>query len=201
MSLVAAATLFALTAGHHVVAGEGSGGTSSADFDVLIYDATSGGVTAAVAAARSGVSHVGILCASWPACFDEGGRIIGGMTANGLGQSDIGGHDVFGGIAREFYERNWKHYFPDTMPPSGSEVGDMQSCRLPDAEKCNVTSNVEPHVGTQRWLVCVSSALCNAADGGIVGDNMHLQGNKYLKIYLPKWVWRLCSMLCCRTWT
>ena len=85
---------------------------STASYDVLVYDATSGGVSAAVAAHRSGAAKVGILCASWPACFEEGGKVIGGMSTNGLGQSDIGGTDVFGGIAREFYHRNWLHYFP-----------------------------------------------------------------------------------------
>eukprot|EP00750_Incisomonas_marina_P002851 INCI12724.2.p1 GENE.INCI12724.2~~INCI12724.2.p1 ORF type:complete len:175 (-),score=41.43 INCI12724.2:790-1314(-) len=129
----------------------------SSDFDVLVYDATSGGVTAAVAAARSGlVQRVGVLCASWPACFDEGGRIIGGMTANGLGQSDIGGYDVFGGIAREFYHRNWLHYFPNGSASASS--GSMQDCRLPDANKCNVTANIEPHVG-EYLLGCFAAVL------------------------------------------
>ena len=79
-------------------------------FDVVVYDASSGGVMAAVAAGRHG-SKTALLCASWPACFHEGGHNIGGMSGGGLGQTDIGGHaEIIGGLAREFYERNRQHY-------------------------------------------------------------------------------------------
>ena len=57
---------------------------SSGMYDVLVYDASSGGVMAAVAAARQGMRTV-LLCASWPSCYKEGGQRIGGMSAGGLG--------------------------------------------------------------------------------------------------------------------
>lgn len=57
--------------------------------DVAIYDASSGGVIAAVAAARHGAKTL-LICASYPACFPEGGLRVGGMSSGGLGQSDIG---------------------------------------------------------------------------------------------------------------
>ena len=79
-------------------------------YDVVIYDATAGGVTAAISASRKGLKTA-IVCASWPSCFSEGGKRVGGMSANGLGQTDIGNTYPFvSGIAREFYERNWKYY-------------------------------------------------------------------------------------------
>ena len=56
--------------------------------DVVVYDATSGGVIAAVAAARHGRSVI-LLCASWPACFAYGGRQVGGMSSGGLGMTDV----------------------------------------------------------------------------------------------------------------
>lgn len=37
-------------------------------YDAVVYDATSGGVTAAVSASRNGLKTA-LLCASWPACF------------------------------------------------------------------------------------------------------------------------------------
>ena len=56
-------------------------------YDVVVYDASSAGVIAAVAAARhlqiidgKGKGRVALLCASWPACWDEGGRRVGGMS-------------------------------------------------------------------------------------------------------------------------
>ena len=66
--------------------------------DVCVYGGTSGGVSAAVAAARLGKS-VSLLSLN---------NHVGGMTAGGLGVTDIGpGNDpsYLGGIAREFYKR------------------------------------------------------------------------------------------------
>ena len=81
-------------------------------YDAIIYDASSGGVTAAVSAARRGL-HVALLCASWPGCFPEGGQRVGGMSSGGLGQTDIGPTaSHIGGLALEFYQRNRAHYGP-----------------------------------------------------------------------------------------
>jgi len=66
--------------------------------DICVYGATSGGVAAAVAAARQGKS-VALLSLN---------RHVGGMTASGLGVTDIGpGNDTryVTGISREFYQR------------------------------------------------------------------------------------------------
>ena len=71
--------------------------------DVCIYGATSGGVTAAVAAARLGKS-VSLLSLN---------KHVGGMTASGLGVTDIGpGNDTsyVTGISREFYKRVGTNY-------------------------------------------------------------------------------------------
>eukprot|EP00938_MAST-03A_sp_MAST-3A-sp1_P006233 g6233.t1 len=113
---------------------------SCASFDVVVYDATSGGIVAAVAAARSGIANVALLCASWPACFDEGGRRIGGMSTNGLGQSDIASDPnvTIGGLAADFYIRNRLKY--DITREQTS-----QNCRLP-SNACERTYNLEAHV-------------------------------------------------------
>lgn len=68
--------------------------------DICIYGGTSGGVIAAVQAARMGKSAVVI----------EPGRHVGGMTASGLGATDSGHTDTIGGLAREFYRRVGQHY-------------------------------------------------------------------------------------------
>jgi 2-polyprenyl-6-methoxyphenol hydroxylase-like FAD-dependent oxidoreductase len=110
-------------------------------YDLVVYDATSGGVLAATAAARHGMKTV-LLCASWPACFKEGGLRVGGMSSGGLGQTDFGPHpEVIGGFAREFYERNRAKY------PKGASSSMVASdpCRIPSST-CNVTYNLEPHV-------------------------------------------------------
>ena len=54
-------------------------------YDVVVYDASSASVIASVAAARhlkkmQGKGRVALLCASWPSCWDEGGRRVGGSS-------------------------------------------------------------------------------------------------------------------------
>ena len=68
--------------------------------EVVVYGATSAGVCAAVAAARSGAQTVLV----------EPGRHVGGMTSGGLGYTDVGDVRVLGGLAREFREAVAEHY-------------------------------------------------------------------------------------------
>jgi flavin-dependent dehydrogenase len=76
------------------------------DCDVCIYGGTSGGVVAAVQAARMGKSVVLV----------EPGKHLGGMMAGGLSWSDVGSAErakLFGGLAREVFERIGRHYGQD----------------------------------------------------------------------------------------
>ena len=80
-----------------------SPGAQEVQSDVCVYGATSGGVAASVAAARLGKSVV-LLSLN---------NHIGGMTASGLGVTDIGGRkdpSYIGGIAREFYQLVGRRY-------------------------------------------------------------------------------------------
>jgi hypothetical protein len=63
--------------------------------DVCIFGGTSGGVAAAVQAARMGKRVV----------IAEPGKHLGGMTAGGLSAVDIGDPRTVGGIAREYFTR------------------------------------------------------------------------------------------------
>ncbi|MEZ5355283.1 MAG: FAD-dependent oxidoreductase [Bryobacteraceae bacterium] len=69
-------------------------------FDVVIYGATAGGVIAAVAAAREGLS----------VALAEPGQHLGGMTSGGLGHTDHGKKETIGGLSLEFYQRVGKKY-------------------------------------------------------------------------------------------
>lgn len=69
-------------------------------FDIVVYGGTSGGVIAAVQAARMGKRVVLI----------EPTRHIGGMTSGGLGATDVGDEKAIGGVSREFYGRILKYY-------------------------------------------------------------------------------------------
>lgn len=71
--------------------------------DLCVYGGTSGGVIAAVQAARLGKTAVIV----------EPGRHLGGMTSGGLSWTDVGNSDrvaAVGGMAREVYERIGAHY-------------------------------------------------------------------------------------------
>ncbi|BBO33683.1 FAD-dependent oxidoreductase [Lacipirellula parvula] len=72
--------------------------------DVVVYGGTSGGVVAAVQAARLGKSAIII----------ESGRHLGGMTSGGLSWTDVGNApdriDAIGGLAREVYRRIGAEY-------------------------------------------------------------------------------------------
>jgi len=71
--------------------------------DVVVYGDASGGVTAAVQAARMGKSVI---------LVSQYGH-LGGLTSSGLGWSDIGNDSILGGLSREFYHAVYLHYQKD----------------------------------------------------------------------------------------
>jgi len=70
------------------------------EFDVVVYSATAGGVTAAVAAASEGMKVLII----------EPGENVGGMVTGGLSNSDLGNTAVIGGLAAQFYKECAAYY-------------------------------------------------------------------------------------------
>ena len=74
-------------------------------FDVVVYGATSGGVIAAIAAAKQNLK-VAIV---------EPGRHLGGMTSGGLGRTDHGKKETIGGMSLEFYQRVGREYGKDIV--------------------------------------------------------------------------------------
>ena len=85
--------------------------------DVVIYGATSAGVTAAIQAKRMG-STVTLI---------EPTDRVGGLTTGGLGQTDIGNKAAIGGLARDFYRAVKKHYAEPSawkwQPPTAYRSG------------------------------------------------------------------------------
>lgn len=72
-------------------------------FDVVVYGATSGGVVAAIAAAKQNLK----------VALVEPGRHLGGMTTGGLGRTDHGKKETIGGMSLEFYQRVGREYGKD----------------------------------------------------------------------------------------
>ena len=71
--------------------------------DVVVYGDASGGVTAAVQAAKLGKEVV---------LVSQYGH-LGGLTSSGLGWTDLGNPKILGGLSHEFYHRLYKHYQED----------------------------------------------------------------------------------------
>ncbi|HEY9490135.1 MAG TPA: FAD-dependent oxidoreductase, partial [Chryseosolibacter sp.] len=69
-------------------------------YDIVIYGATSAGISSAIQSSRSGKKVLLI----------EPSQRVGGLTTGGLGATDIGNKNAIGGIAREFYQNIYKHY-------------------------------------------------------------------------------------------
>lgn len=92
--------------------------------DICIYGATSGGIIAALQAKRLG-RRVELLA--------FGGQ-VGGMTAGGLGHTDIGNKQAIGGLSRQFYKELGAYY--------GSEINWM----------------FEPHVAQATFLRLMEEA-------------------------------------------
>jgi len=69
-------------------------------YDLVVYGGTSGGVIAAVQAARMGKSVLLV----------EPGENLGGLTSGGLGSTDIGNKAAIGGLASDFYSRICQYY-------------------------------------------------------------------------------------------
>ena len=74
--------------------------TKTKEADIVVYGGTSGGVMAAVQASRMGKSVI-LIAPS---------KRLGGLTASGLGQTDVGKTAVLAGLNAEFYARIYKHY-------------------------------------------------------------------------------------------
>ena len=74
--------------------------TTSRLFDVVVLGGTPAGVASSVASARLGQTVVLV----------ESHTHIGGMSASGLGKSDIENRAMIGGLFREFTERVRQYY-------------------------------------------------------------------------------------------
>lgn len=99
--------------------------------DVCVYGGSAAGVAAALQARRMGLQVIIV----------EFGSHLGGMSASGLGYTDIGNKLIIGGIAREFYQTIGKRY--------GNEV---------QHEEDGSVWKFEPHVAEQVFMDMVAEA-------------------------------------------
>lgn len=74
--------------------------SADGSYDIVVYGGTSGGIIAAIQAAKSERSVV--LVSPTP--------YLGGLTTSGLGWTDLGSDAILGGLSRDFYTRVYHHY-------------------------------------------------------------------------------------------
>jgi hypothetical protein len=101
--------------------------------DVVVFDSTPAGISAAIAAARAG-KKVAMVSEF---------RHVGGMQTSGLGNTNAGQRDTVGGLAREFHERILAYY-------RNKYGNDSEQVRV-----CSDGFHFEPHVALKvyrDWL-------------------------------------------------
>lgn len=110
----------------------------SNNHDVVIYGGTSVAITAAVQLAQMDKSVL-IVCPE---------KHIGGLSASGLGFTDVGDKSVIGGLSHEFYHRVYLHYQnPDAWNwQSRSEYGNVGQGTTAINDSMQTMWTFEPHV-------------------------------------------------------
>jgi hypothetical protein len=106
--------------------------------DIVIYGGTSGGITAAIQAAREGRTAVLI----------EPTKFLGGLTTGGLGATDIGNKKAIGGISREFYTAVAKYYSEDAKWVHQTREAYFSKRPHGNAADEGTMWTFEPHVAT-----------------------------------------------------
>jgi len=146
--------------------------------DVVVYGDASGGVTAAVQAARMGRKVI---------LISQYGH-LGGMTSSGLGWTDIGNTAILGGLSREFYHRTYKHYQDEAAwkqePRSsfGNESQGVGKALNPETELASV---FEPKVAEAILDAMAGEAGVKVVKGRLDLDHgVRMNGDRIAKILL-----------------
>ena len=106
--------------------------------DIVIYGGSSGGITAAIQAAREGRTAVLI----------EPTKFLGGLTTGGLGATDIGNKKAIGGLSREFYTAIAKYYAEDAKWVHQTREAYFSKRPHGNAADEGTMWTFEPHVAT-----------------------------------------------------
>lgn len=130
------------------------------NYDIVIYGGTSGGVSAAIQAARMKKSVVLI----------EPTRFLGGLTTGGLGATDIGNKKAIGGISREFYQRVFQHYAKNDSW-TFQKRSEYKSGRQGDLDSTDTMWTFEPSVATKIY----DDMLANTGIVVVYGERLDLK--------------------------
>jgi len=133
------------------------------EFDIVVYGGTSGGITAAVQAAKMGKKVVLVS----PTAH------LGGLTSSGLGWTDLGNTAILGGLSREFYQRIYTYY---SQQPNWSSIRGMSGQGTAAFNHTTLVASIfEPKVAEAvfnqmlaEWNVPVFTGLLDLQTGVIM---------------------------------
>jgi len=144
--------------------------------EVCVYGTSAAGITAAIQTRMSG--HTVALVVN--------GARIGGLTAGGLGNTDIGNKRAIGGLAREFYRRVGAHYgvgeewrFEPKVAEHTFQAWLQEFGITPLLREYPTAVGREPGRGRLQELRCESGLVIRARqfiDASYEGDLMALAG-------------------------
>ncbi|MGJ8738462.1 FAD-dependent oxidoreductase [Zobellia laminariae] len=115
--------------------------TEKLDADVIIYGGTSAAIATAIQLARMDKSVL-VVCPE---------KHIGGLSASGLGFTDLGNKEVIGGLSKEFYQEVYNHYQNEeawNWQPR-SEYGNEGQGTTAIDDEFKTMWTFEPHVAEQ----------------------------------------------------
>ena len=122
--------------------------------DLCIFGGTSGGIAAAVQAARLGKTAVLV----------NPTKYLGGLTTGGLGATDIGNKAAIGGLSRDYYHRLAQHYAKDaawTLETAPDYFGKRRGGQAGASALTGADATMwtfEPHVAEQVFLQWLDEA-------------------------------------------
>jgi hypothetical protein len=147
--------------------------------DVVVYGDASGGVTAAVQAARMGKSVIVVSPVGH----------LGGLSSSGLGWSDIGNDKILGGLAREFYHRLYQHYqSPNAWTHEARDAFKNQGQGVPGLNpKTELASVFEPSVAEGVFGAMIAEAGVTVIPGRLdLGGGVIMDGTRIAAIRLEE---------------
>ncbi|WP_197528693.1 FAD-dependent oxidoreductase [Aeoliella mucimassa] len=155
-TLALLAMTFTLVVGSHSIS-LAADNSAAIEAELVVYGDTSGGVSAAVQAARMG--HRVVLVSPY--------GHLGGMSSSGLGWTDIGNKAILGGICHEFYHRIYQHYQQESAwnhQPREKFNNVGQGVPALD-EKTELASTFEPKIAEQVFDQLIAEAGVTVVDG------------------------------------
>ncbi len=145
--------------------------------DVVVYGDASGGVTAAVQAARMGKKVI---------LVSQYGH-LGGLSSSGLGWTDIGNPAILGGLSREFYHEAYKHYEQDGSwtQQARADFGNAAQGAKALNHETELASVFEPKVAEAIFDAMVEAAKVEVITGRLdLKAVVAMDGIRILKIML-----------------